>query len=225
MRPALLSRGAGEPVAAVVSPAEPHVAHLPRRLRLGAPPAVRRVSSAARATSEGRVEGEGGAGLCGTDSRGVAHSRRHHLRGLPRPTRSGRTPPRCLTHPVRHESALRTSEFCGSCHEFAGHLIDGVTRLDELPTQTTVSEWREWGGVKTPPAIRVTKDTRLVPDVPVRVPVPESARVVRLTYHFTSPSPRAHPDLTREDELVELFTVRRLESPAALRRVSYIRSR
>jgi hypothetical protein len=79
--------------------------------------------------------------------------------------------------------------------------------------------------VKTPPAIRVTKDTRLVPDVPVRVPVPESARVVRLTYHFTSPSPRAHPDLTREDELVELFTVRRLESPAALRRVSYIRSR
>jgi hypothetical protein len=208
-------------------------------------------------------------------------------------------------HPVRHEPALRTSEFCGSCHEFAGHaLIDGVTRLNELPTQTTVSEWREWGGAKTcqachmpdashvvrgghdvefvrsalrltwqgelatvtahdvghrvptgdvfrhlvlwaddvplarfglelesgedaagNPGVRVTKDTRLVPDVPVRVPVPESARVVRLTYHFTSPSPRARPGLTREDELVELFTVRRLESPAALGRVSYIRSR
>jgi hypothetical protein len=57
------------------------------------------------------------------------------------------------------------------------------------------------------PGVQVKKDTRLVPDVPVRVTVPLAARVVRLTYHFTAPSPRARPLLTREDQLVELFSI------------------
>ncbi len=201
---------------------------------------------------------------------------------------------RAYAHPLRHEPALRTSAFCGTCHEFQGHaLVDGVTRLNALPTQTTISEWRAWGGEQTcqachmpngshrvrgghdvdfvrsalklewregsatvtahdvghrvptgdvfrhlvlwaddvplarfglelgsaedaagNPGVQVTKDTRLVPDMPVRVTVPRATRVVRLTYHFTAPSPRARPLLTREDELVELFSVQRQEGRA-----------
>ncbi len=53
-------------------------------------------------------------------------------------------------HPIRHEPGLRTSEFCGACHEFGGHaVIDGATQLNSLPMQTTLSEWREWGGSRT----------------------------------------------------------------------------
>ncbi|MBM4776565.1 MAG: hypothetical protein GQE15_02590 [Archangiaceae bacterium] len=197
----------------------------------------------------------------------------------PRPDSTG------YGHPVRHEPALRSSEFCGTCHEFDGHaVIDGVTVLNDLPMQTTLSEWREWGGAKTcqrchmpsvshrvrgardleflrssvkldvraglvtltaqnvghrvptgdvfrhlmlwaddqplmrfglelergsdakgRPGVVIAKDTRLLPDVPVRVKLPAFARRVRLTYHFTAPSLRARPLLTREDELVELF--------------------
>jgi hypothetical protein len=207
-------------------------------------------------------------------------------------------------HPVRHEPSLKTSDFCASCHEFTGHaLIDGVTVLNALPTQTTFSEWKQWGGAKTcqqchmpqgshrvrgahdvdllrgaltlewrgafatvtahdvghrvptgdvfrhlvlwaddvPLArfglelgpgvdaeghtgVQVTKDTRLWPQVPVRVSVPATARVVRLTYHFTAPVPRAAPLLTREDELMELFSVQRSESPAGMKRVGYTRA-
>lgn len=53
-------------------------------------------------------------------------------------------------HPLRAEPGLRTSEFCGSCHEFSGHsVIDGATQLNSLPMQTTLSEWRAWGGAQT----------------------------------------------------------------------------
>jgi len=190
-------------------------------------------------------------------------------------------------HPVRFTPALRTSEFCGTCHEFTGHaVIDGATRLNALPMQTTLSEWRAWGGAQTcqgchmpgashrvrgghdvdfvrgavrleleggvaivtahdvghrvptgdvfrhlvlwaddeplrrfglelgrtedaqgRPGVGVVRDTRLEPDVPVRVQVPAGARRVRLTWHFTDASPRPRPLLTREDELVELSSL------------------
>lgn len=190
-------------------------------------------------------------------------------------------------HPVRHEPALRTSEFCGTCHEFDGHaVVDGATQLNALPMQTTLSEWRAWGGAQTcqachmpgsshrvrgghdvdfvrsavrlevrgaeaivtahdvghrvptgdvfrhlvlwaddeplmrfgleltrgvdargRPGVLVAKDTRLVPDVPVTVRLPPGAKRVRLTYHFTSVSIRPRPLLTREDELVELWSL------------------
>jgi hypothetical protein len=53
-------------------------------------------------------------------------------------------------HPVRFAARMKTSEFCGECHEFSGHaVIDGVTVVNALPMQTTLSEWREWGGSAT----------------------------------------------------------------------------
>lgn len=190
-------------------------------------------------------------------------------------------------HPVRHEGALRSSEFCGSCHEFDGHsVVDGVTVLNALPMQTTLSEWKAWGGstscqgchmpsgshqLRGPrdltflraslklevhdgvavltaqnvghrvptgdvfrhlmlwaddeplrrfglelsrgvdaqgrPGAVITADTRLVPNVPVRVPLPQSARRVRLTFHFTAPTGRDRPLLTREDELLEVVSL------------------
>ncbi|MDX2013344.1 MAG: hypothetical protein SFW67_24320 [Myxococcaceae bacterium] len=207
-------------------------------------------------------------------------------------------------HPLRHEPALRTSAFCATCHEFTGHaLVDGVTVLNALPTQTTFTEWTQWGGARTCQAchmpngshrvrgghdvefvrgaltldwrgdvatvtahdvghrvptgdvfrhlvlwaddvplarfgvelgpgvdadghsgVQVTRDTRLVPEVPVRVVMPRGARSVRLTYHFTAPTPRSAALLTRDDELVELFSIRRAESPAAAQRVGYTRA-
>jgi hypothetical protein len=51
------------------------------------------------------------------------------------------------------------------------------------------------------------KNTRLKPDVPVSVTIPPRARVVRLTYHFTSSTARPRPLLTREDELVLVHEV------------------
>jgi hypothetical protein len=57
------------------------------------------------------------------------------------------------------------------------------------------------------PGLVVARDTRLVPDVAVGVRVPRNAKRVRLTWHFTAPSTRPKPLLTREDELVELHSI------------------
>ncbi len=191
-------------------------------------------------------------------------------------------------HPLKFNAQLKSSEFCASCHEFQGHaLVDGTLRLNSFETQTTVSEWKAWGGQKTcqqchmpdgahtfrgghdedyvrsaltlkvernvailtahdvghevptgdvfrhlvlwaddvplmrfgltlapgvdeagRPGMKVVRNTRLKPDETVRVSIPVQTREVRLTYHYTSPSPRERPGLTREDELFQVYRLK-----------------
>lgn len=54
-------------------------------------------------------------------------------------------PGRGYGHDVRPLPALKDAAFCAACHEFSGHeMKDGVTTLNDLPMQSTYSEWRAW---------------------------------------------------------------------------------
>jgi hypothetical protein len=189
-------------------------------------------------------------------------------------------------HPLRYEPSLTQVEACAWCHEFSGHAVrDGQTLINSFPLQTTVTEWRAWGGARScqachmpqgshrvlgahdvdflrsairltvvdqvatvysvdvghraptgdvfrhlilwadeaplrqfgltlvpdlddqgRPGMRVAEDTRLFPGVPALTKVPAGTKRVRLTFHTTSPSPRQRVGLSREDEVVELWS-------------------
>lgn len=53
-------------------------------------------------------------------------------------------------HALSVDPALRKSDFCGTCHEFTGHaVLDGATIINAFTMQSTVTEWKRWGGTQT----------------------------------------------------------------------------
>jgi hypothetical protein len=56
-------------------------------------------------------------------------------------------------HEHRLTPSLSDPTFCAACHEFRGHDVrDGVTTMNDLPMQSTYSEWQAW--------TKATGDTR-----------------------------------------------------------------
>lgn len=60
-------------------------------------------------------------------------------------------------HEHRQTPSLSDPTFCAACHEFSGHDVrDGVTTMNDLPMQSTFTEWQSW--------TKATGDTRTCQD-------------------------------------------------------------